>query len=203
MATYVTREQLRDYVKAPTGSDAVDVQLDVALGGTHDWIHNTTGRQFDLAADPVVRVMTGAGHQVGTREGRYRLLLDWDVGTLAGFLVETGSDTSGWTVQTAYDLEPDPPFADGWPVRSLVRDAPWPYWAGERIRITSRPGFPATPDAVIKACYIQAGRLFRRRDSPEGVLGGSDWGVVRIGRIDPDAAALLDPYVLPGFGGSL
>jgi hypothetical protein len=195
----ITRDQLRDYVKVPAGNDVIDRLLDVALSGAHDWIHTTTGRTFDLAPAPTARTLTGAGHQVCTRDYRYRLLLDWDVGTTVGLVVETGSGTT-WSVITAYDTGPEDAISQGWPVRELTRDTPWPYWAGERVRVTARWGWPAVPDAVVEACYIQAGRLYRRRDSPEGVLGGSDWGVVRVGRADPDATALLDPYVLAGIG---
>ena len=38
-------------------------------------------------------------------------------------------------------------------------------------------------------------RLFKRLDSPLGVLGvGPDLGVVRVGRIDADVQAILHPF---------
>jgi hypothetical protein len=43
-------------------------------------------------------------------------------------------------------------------------------------------------------------RLFRRKDSPEGVTGSAEWGVVRLSRRDPDVWVLIEPYILPGFG---
>ena len=45
------------------------------------------------------------------------------------------------------------------------------------------------------ATLIQAARLFKRKESPEGVLGGNDFGIVRVGtRVDPDVEMLLAPY---------
>jgi hypothetical protein len=42
-------------------------------------------------------------------------------------------------------------------------------------------------------------RLYKRKDSPEGVLGTAEWGgPVRLSRVDPDVAALLTPFVIPG-----
>jgi hypothetical protein len=56
------------------------------------------------------------------------------------------------------------------------------------------------PDEVVQATLLQAGRLYRRKDSPEGVTGSADWGMVRLPRLDPDVMALIEPYMLPGFG---
>jgi hypothetical protein len=43
---------------------------------------------------------------------------------------------------------------------------------------------------------IKAARLFKRKNSPEGVLGGfQDFGAVRVtNREDPDVMMLLNPY---------
>lgn len=58
-------------------------------------------------------------------------------------------------------------------------------------------GFNEIPDPVAQATIIQASRIFKRLDSPLGVLGMGDLGVVRIGtRLDPDVAQLLENYRL-------
>jgi hypothetical protein len=58
-------------------------------------------------------------------------------------------------------------------------------------------GFSDIPDPVAQATIIQASRIFKRLDSPLGVLGMGDLGVVRIGtRLDPDVAQLLENYRL-------
>lgn len=42
------------------------------------------------------------------------------------------------------------------------------------------------PHTIRLAVLMQASRWFRRRLSPEGVAGFSDFGAVRVTRIDPD-----------------
>lgn len=49
------------------------------------------------------------------------------------------------------------------------------------------------------AMLMQAGRLYRRRSSPEGVAGFGEFGAVRVSRIDADIEALLAPYLRVGF----
>ncbi|MDX2921298.1 hypothetical protein PV370_25695, partial [Streptomyces sp. NE06-03C] len=71
---------------------------------------------------------------------------------------------------------------------------------GAGVQVTARWGWPAVPDEIVQATLIQAARLYKRKDSPEGVTGSAEWGVVRLSRRDPDVWALIEHYVLPGFG---
>lgn len=49
------------------------------------------------------------------------------------------------------------------------------------------------PDAVYRAVTMLAARLFKRRESPEGVAGFGDMGAVRVMTVDPDIENLLAP----------
>jgi hypothetical protein len=84
-----------------------------------------------------------------------------------------------------------------------TRGFPYPY-GGVRtglLRITGQWGWPEVPEAVRLATRIWTTRLFKRRDSPEGVVGFADLGVVRMSRkLDPDVEQLLEPYKLAGAG---
>lgn len=64
------------------------------------------------------------------------------------------------------------------------------------VELTATYGWAAVPTAIKQACVVQSMRLFKRLESPTGVLGyGTDLGVVRVsGRIDPDVAMLINPY---------
>jgi hypothetical protein len=42
-------------------------------------------------------------------------------------------------------------------------------------------------------------RQFKRYDSPTGVMGFGDLGVMRVGRVDPDVEKLLMPFRKNGF----
>ena len=54
------------------------------------------------------------------------------------------------------------------------------------------------PAQVAQATLIQAARLYKRRESPEGVLGNAEWGSIRLSRVDPDVAALLSRFTRLG-----
>lgn len=63
------------------------------------------------------------------------------------------------------------------------------------VQITGVFGFAAIPIAIKQATVLASLRAFKRYESPTGVLGFSDMGVVRIGaRLDPDVQRLIDPY---------
>ena len=63
------------------------------------------------------------------------------------------------------------------------------------IRVTGRWGWSSVPESVKFAAIIQSSRLFKRLESPLGVAGISDMGVMRVGRaIDGDVAQLIDPF---------
>lgn len=65
------------------------------------------------------------------------------------------------------------------------------------VRVTGVWGWSAVPSAVKAATIIQAARLFKRNDSPNGVIGFGDLGVTRVSNIlDPDVRMLLEPYIL-------
>ena len=62
------------------------------------------------------------------------------------------------------------------------------------VQVVGVFGWPAIPDAVKQAAILIAIRTFKRLDSPFGVAGFGDIGVVRVGRTDPDVEALLMPF---------
>lgn len=62
------------------------------------------------------------------------------------------------------------------------------------VQITGVWGWPSIPTAVKQACIILSMRQFKRYDSPTGVMGFGDLGVMRVGRVDPDVEKLLMPF---------
>lgn len=50
------------------------------------------------------------------------------------------------------------------------------------------------PAAVRRACVMLTARLFRRRQSVEGVAGFGDFGAVRVSSVDVDIENLIAPY---------
>ena len=63
------------------------------------------------------------------------------------------------------------------------------------VQITGTFGYATpVPTDVKQACNLMAIRQFKRYDSPLGVAGFGDIGIVRVSRVDPDIDALLSPY---------
>ena len=62
------------------------------------------------------------------------------------------------------------------------------------VQVAGNWGWDTIPTAIKQATVILASRIFRRNDSPLGVMGFGDMGVVRVSRIDPDIDSLISPY---------
>jgi hypothetical protein len=79
-----------------------------------------------------------------------------------------------------------------------VKDYIFPTWGEQAlVRVTGTYGWQAVPESVKFATIIQASRLFKRLESPLGVAGVSDIGIMRVGaNIDGDVAQLINPYRL-------
>jgi hypothetical protein len=169
-----------------------DAALNSALGAASRGIDRACGRRFWLDAVPKERTFNPRGRVVQDPDGA-RLLVD-DIGSIAGLVVQSGASTV-----TSYETSPDNALLDQQPITGLLLvNGSWGT-ATNRIRITAQFGWPAVPEDVAEAALIQAARLYRRKDSPEGVTGSAEWGVVRLSRRDPDVWNLIEPYILPGF----
>jgi hypothetical protein len=127
-----------------------------------------------------------------------------DISTATGLLVKTDEDGDGvfettWTITTDFQLEPLNADLEGsawWEIVAVgTRQFPvFPQRAG--VQVTARFGWPAIPYGVNQAAILKAVKLFRRKDSPDGWRGFTDFGPVRISRYeDPDVAAMLEPFM--------
>lgn len=74
----------------------------------------------------------------------------------------------------------------------------FPTWQESNlVQVTGTWGWPSVPDPIKFATIIQASRLFKRLESPLGVAGVSDIGIIRVGSsVDGDVAQLCNPYRL-------
>jgi hypothetical protein len=41
---------------------------------------------------------------------------------------------------------------------------------------------------------MQCARVWKRKSSPEGVIANSEFGAIRVTRLDPDIERVLDPF---------
>jgi hypothetical protein len=170
-----------------------DAMLLSALSAACRQIDNRTGRRFYLDAVPTARVFDTL-----SRTSRSGVLLVDDIGTASGLLTAAGTaSTATWSPITGATFGPENALLRGRPITSLAHPAGW--WFGPQIQVTARWGWPTVPEEIRVASLMLANRFYLRKDSPEGVTGSSEWGVIRLSRWDPDVEALIAPYVLPGF----
>lgn len=59
------------------------------------------------------------------------------------------------------------------------------------------------PADVDEAIVMQSARIYKRRNSPEGVAGFGDLGVVRVVALDPDVESMIGTSLAFHFGGAL
>jgi hypothetical protein len=119
---------------------------------------------------------------------------------------EICNDYITWS-ETDYQLEPLNSRSDGlyMPFTHIraVNDYAFPVVDHRAlVRVTGVWGWAQVPTAIKQATIIQASRLFKRLDSPLGVIGMGDLGQIRVSRyLDSDVEQLAMPYrIMRNFG---
>jgi hypothetical protein len=158
-----------------------------------------SSRQIDTHCERVFT--TGTATRVFTPDSGYRTTID-DLISLTSLKTSSAADNVfdvTWET-TDYQLEPLNGLAGGSysPYTSIraVGDYTFPLAAQEAtVELTGVFGYgTAIPTDVKQACNLMAIRQYKRYDSPLGVAGFGDIGVVRVSRVDPDIESLLAPY---------
>lgn len=188
---YITLNKLKAALRIPTADTVDDSLLEDAVNSASRLIDGYANRSFYSG---------GTATRVFVPQDAYVTQLD-DLQSLT--TLETSSDGNGFDTtwaSTDYQLEPLNGIVDGLTtpytrVRA-VGDYQFLNWGDEAtVRVTGVWGYAAVPDPIMQACVIQAERIFKRLDSPLGVAGFGDMGVVRVtSRLDSDVAQLVEPY---------
>jgi hypothetical protein len=159
------------------GSTYADDDIDLAVNAASRWVESYCARRFWLDDEPVQRLYscgpTGSA----------------PIDDLAEVVSVEQSNGVDYQPLTSYQLMPLNAAADLEPYMMITG-------VSGIIRITGRFGWPALPRSIEQATGLLAARLIKRsREAPFGVAGFSlEGGAVRIAPIDPDVAALLNPY---------
>jgi hypothetical protein len=191
MTAYATLAQVKAALRITDSVD--DTLLEMARVSASDLIDGYTGRTFTTSGT-VTRVFAPADD--------YVLQTDDLAGTAVTITSSTGADgvfDVTWKT-TDYQLEPLNGVSNGQAVPftriRAIQDYLWPTAGGEAtVRVRGVYGFPSIPLVITQATVLQSSRIFTRLQSPLGVAGFNELGVVRVTRaLDPDVAALVEPY---------
>ena len=191
MTAYATLAQVKAALRITDSVD--DTLIEMARESASDLIDGYTGRTFTTSGT-VTRVFAPADD--------YVLQTDDIAGTAVAITSSTGADgvfDVTWKT-TDYQLEPLNGVSNGQAVPftriRAIQDYLWPTAGGEAtVRVTGVFGFPSVPIVITQATVLQSSRIFSRLQSPLGVAGFGEMGVVRVTRaLDPDVAALVEPY---------
>lgn len=190
---YVTAAALKTYLRITDSTD--DTEITAAVNEASREIEKWCGRQFNTAASATARTYFPTGCD--------EVVID-DFSTTTGLVVKTDEDGDGvyettWTISTDFIVLPLNGVVDG--------ESGWPYWqiraVGSRrfrysdlrppLEVTALWGWTAVPTPVVQAAKILAAETFKMSESPFGVAGTPDFGVVRL-RENTAARAKVSRY---------
>lgn len=73
----------------------------------------------------------------------------------------------------------------------------WPFSRLDRVQVIGTWGWPEVPFGIKQATVQVASEFFKLKDSPFGLAGTSEFGVVRVPKQNPYIMKLLTPYIHP------
>lgn len=198
---YTTQAVMKDRFDIDHTDD--DDLIDLAVTSASRDIDAYCQRRFHKDGSASARIFYGS-----TRTSGLSYVLVDDFHTISGLVVKTDSSDDGtfdttWS-SDEYELHPLNGLSggvEGWPYERFhaVKTRTFPDGGKRaRVQITADWGWDAVPAQVGDACQIWAGRLLRRKDSPDGIAGGFDFEPIRVSsRLDPDVMQQLAAFKKP------
>ena len=194
---YATLAQIKSALRIPSADATDDALLEMAVESASRLIDAYCGRNFIYGG-------TAATTRYFYADDPYVVQID-DARSITQ--VQTSSSEDGiydvtWDL-TAHtgDIEPEPlnDYVGGltWPYTRLraIGDYVFPVDRETTVKVTAVYGWPTVPTTVAQACVLQSSRIFTRLQSPLGVAGFGDMGIMRVSRgLDPDVAQLIEGY---------
>ena len=187
---YATLNELKAATRIADNVD--DSLLEMAIESASRAIDSYTNRNF---------YSSGTATRYYAPQNSYICETD-DIISLSSLTTLDADDnyTVTWAAKD-YQLEPLNGFVDGFSVPytriRAIDDYVFETLGGQAtVKVVGVFGYAtAVPMSIKQATIIQASRIYKRLDSPLGVAGFGDLGVVRVGsKLDPDVAQLVDSF---------
>jgi hypothetical protein len=187
---YATLAQVKAALRITDSVD--DALLEMAIESGSRAIDGYANRSF-YSSGSAVRVFTPNDNFITEIDDLVSLT------SLKTMVDDDSTFDTTWT-PTDYQLEPLNGRVDGLTTPFTHIRAVGDYFFTEyeqeaTVQVTGVWGWASVPISITQATVIQASRIYKRLDSPLGVAGVSDIGIMRISnRLDPDVAQLVDPF---------
>jgi len=198
IVNYATRNQIKAALRIGTADTQDDELIDNCAGAASRLIDGYANRAFWVVGTATSRVFTAGSDFVCQVDDMSSTAITVKSSQQANQIFDTT-----WTTSD-YQLEPVNGILDGLTVPytriRAIGDYLWPtlnnnFGEEALVQVTALWGWPAVPEPITQATIIQASRIFKRYDSPLGVAGFGDLGVMRVSRaLDPDVMQLVEPY---------
>ena len=195
---YTTLTAMKTFLSISDNSD--DTLLESLIESASRSIDKIANRRFYLDANSSARQYR-AYNEV--------LCFVDDIGSTTNLVVALDEDGDGTfettlTLNTDYLLDPLTAPALGRPYTNLTMvntTYTWPVFPGmfsnglrPGVQVTAKWGWPSVPDDIETACQILTADLYKRKDSPGGILGLGDLGAVRMSPLGRDVTAMVRAY---------
>jgi hypothetical protein len=198
---YTSLEEVKDRLKI-SSSDS-DMQLQAAVAAAARAVEKFTGRFFYQLAETRTFVP----------ENIFELHFD-DLVSITALNVDYDGDgvfETAWVNNIDYELA----FGDGeynqyasgeakpYTMARVINGGGrwfpfvWPFARLDRVQIAGVWGWPEVPYAVKEAAQQITSEIFKLKDSPFGLAGSSEFGIVRVPKTNPYVAKLLSDYIDP------
>lgn len=202
---YVSRAEVKRWLglDEPSEPHALDPLIDTAIDATSRWIDARCRRHFFQVVEARRFAATSA----------YEIQFGHFNDLVSVTALRTDEDGDGiyettWAPEdfvlrpTRHTSAPElKPFRM---VQAIGRTFPRANAPGQRcelVEIDGVWGWPAIPTPVTQAAEIQVARIVKRKEAPEGIIGLSQFGAIRVsGKPDPDVSAQLGGYRLRAVG---
>lgn len=194
---YCGLEELKDRLGISDTSD--DYAAQQAIQAASTWVQEYCGQHFYR----ITETRTFVPHDI------WMINIDPLVSITALNVDPSGAGvfTDAWVLNTDYQLK----FGDDLynlnaagvqrPYKKVqtIQTGKWfpfiyPYSHLDRVQIIGTWGWPAVPPAVAQATLTLATQWFKEKDTPFGVAGVSDYGIIRVQQ-NPWITEMLRPYI--------
>ena len=191
--SYATTADLAARLGMDEATAAADAALVNAIAAASRAIDGQCGRS------PGAFGISTSATRYFTPDESYCLTID-DLVTLTTLTSDADGDRVyevTWAT-TDYDLEPFNAAQTGEPYTKLVVTPAGRYGfptVRKGVAITGLWGWPSVPAAITEATIILTHRLYKRKDTPFGIAGTNELGMVTMmPKTDADVVGLIAPY---------